>query len=199
MNACLHLASHAGTVHDLAPATHVNCPPLQLHRPHRPLHALKHAMHNVVHSREARGLQTVPTPNPHATNTYAEYAQAASPWYLQRPRWRSGRWRPRSKLLQKSVLHVAGEDACHCGRLPLLPLLPQTWRTPEMGCCGGFAGRSYGWAGVHDNAATSSAPGGQRRRRLALSAQRGGRRGQAPGGYASRRSPPSLASDETDL
>ena len=91
MNACLHLASHAGTVHDLAPATHANCPPLQLHRPHRPLHTLTHAMHNVVHSREARGLQTVPTPNPHATNTCAEYAQAVSPRYLQRPLWRFGR------------------------------------------------------------------------------------------------------------
>ena len=49
-------------------ATHANCPLLQVHRPHRPLHALKHAMHNVVNSREPRGLQTVPTPNPHATN-----------------------------------------------------------------------------------------------------------------------------------
>ena len=50
MNACLHLASHAGTVHDLAPATHAKCPHIQVHRPHRPLYALKHAMHILVKS-----------------------------------------------------------------------------------------------------------------------------------------------------
>ena len=121
MNACLHLASHAGTVHDLAPATHANCPPLQLHRPHRPLHALKHAMHILVKSREPRGLQIMPTPNPHATNTCAAYAQAASPRSLQRSLWRSGRWRPRIKSQswlsqEKTPVAAAGWCGFHCGR-----------------------------------------------------------------------------------
>ena len=121
MNACLHLASHAGTLHDLAPATHANGPPLQVQHPHRPLHALKHAIHNVVNSREARGLQTVPTPNPHATNTCAAYAQAASPRCLQWPLWRSWRWRPRSKSLswlslQTMPVAAAGWCGFHCGR-----------------------------------------------------------------------------------
>ena len=121
MNACLHLASHAGTKHDLAPATHANCPPLQVQRPYRALHALKHAIHQVVNSREARGGQTGPTPNPHATNTSAAYAQAASPRCLRRSLRRSGRWRPRSKSqswlsLQTTPVAVAGWCGFHCGR-----------------------------------------------------------------------------------
>ena len=120
MNACLHLASHAGTVHDLAPATHAKCPHLQVHRPHRPLHALKHALHILVNSREPRRLQTVPTPNPHATNTCAAYAQAASPHGLQRSQWRSGRWRPRRKSQswpsqEKTPVAAAGWCGFHCG------------------------------------------------------------------------------------
>ena len=121
MNACLHLASHTRTKHDLAPATHANGPPLQVQRPHRPLHALKHAIHNVVNSREARGGQTGPTPNPHATNTSAAYAQAASPCCLRRSLRRSGRWRPRSKSLswlslEKTPVAAAGWCGYHCGR-----------------------------------------------------------------------------------
>ena len=45
---------------------------------------------------------------------------------------------------QKAVLAVARKDGCRCGWLVRLPLRPETWRTPEFGCCGGFAGRWFG-------------------------------------------------------
>ena len=84
MNACLHLAPHEGTTHDLARATHTKRPHIQVHHAHRPLHAHTCKFYKVVLSRESRGHQTRPTPNPHATHTCPTHAQTPIPRFLLR-------------------------------------------------------------------------------------------------------------------
>ena len=52
MNACLYLAPHEGTAHDLARATHTKRPHIQVHHTHRPLHA-QHANSTKSYSHES--------------------------------------------------------------------------------------------------------------------------------------------------
>ena len=82
MNACLYLAPHEGTAHDLARATHDKRPHIQARHACRPHHALTCEFYKVVLSRESRGHQTRPTPNPHATHTCPKHAQSPIPRFL---------------------------------------------------------------------------------------------------------------------
>ena len=71
MNACLHLAPHEGTAHDLTHATHAKCPDVQAGHAYRPLHALTCEFHKVVFAHQSRGHQTQPSLSSPATSTHA--------------------------------------------------------------------------------------------------------------------------------
>ena len=76
MNACLHLAPHEGTAHDLTHATHDKCPDVQGRHAYRPLQALTCKFHKVVFAHLAsrppkqanpQPVRHIHTPEPRAT------------------------------------------------------------------------------------------------------------------------------------
>ena len=123
MNACLHLAPHEGTAHDLTHVTHDKRPHLQARHACRPHHALTCEFYKVVLSRESRGNQISPTPNPHATHTCPKHAQSPFPRFLLLLLRSDRRYKPASK---SESLHgwIAGWFAADgWQRLPLLQML----------------------------------------------------------------------------